>query len=565
MTDVASTLVKHRRRLNEIVSVLVRHGLASWAARGQGIAAVAPIESMVHRAVSPEEAEATPGERLRHALTELGTTFIKFGQMLSLRPDIVGDDVARELAKLQATVPADPPGVGRATVEAQLGRPVSELFGSFEDEPFASGSVAQVHRAELVDGTALAVKVLHAGADSKVREDVELLRALAEYMEEEDPELAQLRPTVVVSEFAAMMDAAVDLRQELSNLQRFQANFADEADVVIPTPYPDLSGQMVLTMAMISGFPFTDRASIEAAGWEVDELVNRAADIYLEMIFRDGLYHADPHPGNFLLPDGDHMAILDFGDVGRLTSQRRRQLENLVIAVGTRDDDSVVDVIVEMTTPPPGVNMAELRASIELWLDRYLLADLSHLDISGILVSGMAVLHKNKLVLPADLALFFKVLISLQGLGREVGAEVRVTELLRPYVTRMLAERFDPKRIARQLSRAFRNWDHFISGLPNDLQAVLDQVRTGNVGVDFRVHDADHAVDRVVDGLVTAASLMAGAQLISRRTSPMVGPFSVPGLVVAAVGLATWQRLIARRRSRTWLSRARSIAKITRH
>ena len=565
MTDVASTLVKHRRRLNEIVSVLVRHGLASWAARGQGIAAVAPIESMVHRAVSPEEAEATPGERLRHALTELGTTFIKFGQMLSLRPDIVGDDVAKELAKLQARVPADPPGVGRATVEAQLGRPVSELFGSFEDEPFASGSVAQVHRAALVDGTALAVKVLHAGADSKVREDVELLRALAEYMEEEDPELAQLRPTVVVSEFAAMMDAAVDLRQELSNLQRFQANFADEADVVIPTPYPDLSGQMVLTMAMISGFPFTDRASIEAAGWEVDELVHRAADIYLEMIFRDGLYHADPHPGNFLLPDGDHMAILDFGDVGRLTSQRRRQLENLVIAVGTRDDDSVVDVIVEMTTPPPGVDMAELRASIELWLDRYLLADLSHLDISSILVSGMAVLHKNKLVLPADLALFFKVLISLQGLGREVGAEVRVTELLRPYVTRMLAERFDPKRIARQLSRAFRNWDHFISGLPNDLQAVLDQVRTGDVGVDFRVHDADHAVDRVVDGLVTAASLMAGAQLISRRTSPMVGPFSVPGLVVAAVGLATWQRLIARRRSRTWLSRARSIAKITRH
>ena len=150
MTDVASTLVKHRRRLNEIVSVLVRHGLASWAARGQGIPAVAPIESIVHRAVSPEEAEATPGERLRHALTELGTTFIKFGQMLSLRPDIVGDDVAKELAKLQARVPADPPGVGRATVEAQLGRPVSELFGSFEDEPFASGSVAQVHRAALV-------------------------------------------------------------------------------------------------------------------------------------------------------------------------------------------------------------------------------------------------------------------------------------------------------------------------------------------------------------------------------------------------------------------------------
>jgi ubiquinone biosynthesis protein len=564
MTDVAGTLVKHRKRLNEVATVLVRHGLASWAARAQGIAAIGPVEALVHRVVAPEEAEATQAERLRSALTELGTSFIKFGQMLSLRPDLVGDDVARELTKLQAQVPADPPGVGQRTVEAQLGRPVSELFGSFEAEPFASGSVAQVHRAELVDGTPVAVKVLHAGADTNVRADLELLQALAEYLEQEDPELAQLRPTVIVSEFAAMMDAAVDLRQELYNLQRFQTNFADEPDVVIPTPYPELSGQRVLTMAMITGFPFTDRASVQASGWEPDALVDRAANVYLEMIFRDGIYHADPHPGNFLLPDGEHVAVLDFGDVGRLTSQRRRQLEDMVIAVGTRDVDSLVDVVVEMTTPPPAVDMAELRASIELWLDRYLLADLSRLDIGAILVSGMAVLHKNKLVLPADLALFFRTLINLQGIGREVGTEVRITELLRPYVTRMLAERFDPKRLARQLGRAFRNWDHFIAGLPNDLQAVLDQVRTGKVGVDFRVHDADQAVDRLVDGLVTAASLMAGAQLVSRRASPMVGPFSVPGLVVAGVGLVTWQRLIARRRSRTWLSRARSVAKIAR-
>ncbi len=323
-----------------------------------------------------------------------------------------------------------------------------------------------------------------------------------------------------------MMYAAVDLRQELANLQRFRANFADEPDVIIPKPYPELSGQKVLTMAMISGFPFTDRASVEAAGWDIDDLVKRAATVYLEMIFRDGLYHADPHPGNFLLPDGEHMAVLDFGDVGRLTSRRRRQLEDMVIAVGTRDIGSLVDVVVEMTTPPPDVDMAELRASLELWLDRYLLEDVSSLDVDAILVSGMEVLHRNKLILPADLALFFKVLISLQGLGREVGTEVQVAELLRPYVSRMLAERFDPKRIANQLARSFRKWDHLISGLPDDLRAILDQARTGKVGVDFRIHDADHAVDQLVDGLVTAASLLAGAQLVSRQTGrcwPVLG------------------------------------------
>jgi ubiquinone biosynthesis protein len=564
MTDVTGTLVKHRKRLNEIATVLVRHGLASWAARGQGLAGLEPVENLVHRVAAPEEAEATEGERLRGALTDLGTTFIKFGQMLSLRPDLVGEDTAEELSKLQATVPPDPPGVGQATVEAQLGKPVSELFGSFDAEPFASGSVAQVHRATLPEGTPLAVKVLHAGADTKVREDIELMRAIAEYVEEEDPELARLRPTVIVGEFNEMMDAAIDLRQELSNLQRFQANFANEPDVIIPTPYPDLSGDRVLTMALISGQPFSDRASVEAAGWDVDTLVHRTAEVYLEMIFRDGLYHADPHPGNFLLPDSTHFAILDFGDVGRVTSARKRQLEDMVIAVGTRDVDSLVDVVIEMTTPPPGVDIGQLRSSIELWLDRYLLVGVGRLDINAIVTHGMEILHRNKLVLPADLSLLFRVLIDLQGLGRAVGTDVRVTELLQPYISQMMVDRYNPKRLARQAGRSLRGWEHFISGLPEQLQSILDQVRTGNAAVDFRVHDADHAVDRLVDGLVTAASVVAGAELISRRASPMVGPFSVPGLVVAGVGVLTWQRLVARRGSRSWVSRVAGLINATR-
>ncbi len=402
MPQFAGTLVKHRKRLNEVASVFARHGLAAWAARGSAIVDFAPVENLVHRLAAPEEAEASDGQRLCGALTELGPTFVKFGQMLSLRPDLVGADMAGALSKLQASVAADPPGVAQRTVEAQLGRPVSELFASFDPEPFASGSVGQVHQAALIDGTPVAVKVLHDGAEGKVGEDLELMRAVAEYLQAEDPEVAQFRPTVLVAEFAAMMDAAIDLRQELSNLQRFRQNFSLEPDVVIPAPYPELSGARMLTMAMIAGRPFTDRANVEAAGWDVETLVHRAAIVYLEMIFRDGLYHADPHPGNFRLPDADHLAILDFGDVGRVTSQRRGQLERMVIAVGTRDVGSLVDVVVEMTTPPPGTDLAELRASVELWLYRYLLVGLGQLDMNAIVTTGMELLHQNKLRLPAD-------------------------------------------------------------------------------------------------------------------------------------------------------------------
>ena len=565
MTEVTGTLLKHRKRLNEIAGALARHGLAAWAARGSGIAGFAPIENFVHRVVSEEDISASDGERLRGALAELGTTAVKFGQMLSLRPDLVGQDVADELSLLQAEVPADAPGVAVRTVEAQLGKPVAELYRSFDREPFASGSVAQVHKATLSDGTPVAVKVLHDGADAKVREDLELLEALAEFLESEDAEIARLRPTIIVAEFAGMMEAAIDLRQELTNLQRFRLNFAREPDVVIPEPYPECSGEKVLTMAMLVGHPFTDRASVQAAGWEVEVLVRRAAEVYLEMIFRDGLYHADPHPGNFLLPDSQHLAILDFGDVGRLTTQRRGQLESLVIAVGTRDVDALVDIVVELTTPPPDIDMRALRSAIETWLNRYLLSGVGQLDMNGIIESGMQLLHTHRLVVPADLALLLRVLLRLQGLGRGVQTEVRVTELVEPYVHQIMAMRFDPRRVARQVGRAVRSWDHLISGLPDDIRAILEQIRTGRVGVDFRIHDADHAVDRLVDGLVIAASMMAGAQLISRRTAPLAGPFSIPGLLAAGAGVITWQRLITRRKPRdTLVTRVRKALDVAR-
>ena len=230
---------------------------------------------------------------------------------------------------------------------------MSVLYGSFDPEPLASGSVAQVHRATLHDGAAVAVKVLHDGVEHRVLEDLELMEAIAAFLEHEDPGFAQLRPTVIVGEFSQMLHDAIDLSQELRNLQRFTMNFADEPDIVIPTPYPELSRRRVLTMSLISGAPFTDRASVEATGWDIEALVHRAANIYLEMIFRDSLYHADPQPGNLLLPDGSHLAILDFGDVGRISGMRKRQLEDLVIAAGTHDLDGFIDVIVEITTPPP--------------------------------------------------------------------------------------------------------------------------------------------------------------------------------------------------------------------
>ncbi|HVN51943.1 MAG TPA: AarF/UbiB family protein [Acidimicrobiales bacterium] len=565
MDDVTDALVRHHDRLGQVARVLSHYGFSAWVAKGSKLVELGPIQRLTERTLTPADLDASAGERLRGALTELGTTWIKLGQTLSLRPDVVGADVARELGQLRADVPADAEGVAVQRVEAELGAPVGELFRSFEPQPFASGSVAQVHRAELEDGRRVAVKVLHQGVETTVLKDLELMQALAAYLEREDPELAQLRPTVLVDEFATMMRSAISLREELSNLQRFRENFADESDVVIPEPFPDLSTPHVLTMELISGATMTDRASVEATGWDVDQLVRRAANVYLEMIFRDGLYHADPHPGNFLLPDGQHLALLDFGDVGRITSQRRLQLETMIIAVAAHDSDALIDVILDLTTPPPGVDVAALRAGIETWLNRYFLIGVGQLDMEGIISSGMELLHRYQLVLPADMALLFRVLIDLQGLGRGVGTEVRVTELLEPYLHRIILDRYNPVRVAHAVARSLRRWEHLIGGLPGVAEAVLEQVRSGTLAIDLRIHDADHAVDSLVDGLVASASLLAGAELISRRTGPSVAGLSVPGMAAAGAGVLSWQRLILRRRPRkSWVTRVREIADLRR-
>ena len=566
MPGLPAALMRHRARLDEIAGVFAKYGFAAWVQRGSGLVSTRVMQGLVDRHVDPEIVSMSDGERLRRALTELGTTWVKFGQMLSLRADVVGDDVAAELARLQATVAPDPAGVAQALVERELGAAVSNFFGSFDPEPMASGSVAQVHRATLPDGTAVAVKVLHDGVEHRVLADLELMEGIAAYLENEDPGIAQLRPVVIVSEFSQMLHDAIDLSQELQNLQRFTLNFADEPDIVIPRPYPERSRRRVLTMSLISGAPFADRASVEATGWDVDTLVRRAAEIYLEMIFRDSLYHADPQPGNLLIPDGTHIAILDFGDVGRISSLRRRQLEDLVIAAGTNDIDGFIDVVVEITTPPPTVDMNRLRSQIDVWLNHYLLIGVGHLDMAAIINTGMELLHENGLVLPADLSLVFRVMLQLQGLGRGLDTDVRVTELLQPYLKTLLAERFDPRRLARHAGRTIRGWDHLAASLPGDIEEILQQIRAGRLAIDFRVHDADGAVDHLVDGLVAAASMLASAQLFSRRTGPNVGPISMPGLVAAGVGVLTWQRLVRRRREhKTWVSRARELTELRRH
>jgi ubiquinone biosynthesis protein len=557
--DLAGVLFRHRERLNEIGNVLSRYGFARLAAHAAEAGAAGIAGRLLTRAADPELASMSAGQRLRGALAELGTTWIKLGQMLSLRRDLVGPDVAAELAQLQADVPADPPGSAEQTIRTDLGRDVSEAFSSFEVAPMASASVAQAHRATLPDDTSVVVKVVHSGARARVLDDL-LMRALAGYVESYDENLAAYSPTVVVAEFDTMMRAAVDLRQELANLQQFTANFADESDILIPTPYADLCGPDMLTMSLVTGQKLTGPDSVTATGWDVDDLVRRVSNVYLEMVFRDGIYHADPHPGNFLLPDGQHLAILDFGDVGRLTGARKAQLEDLLLAVGSRDVDELTDIVIDITHAPADLDVDRLNGQIGTWLNRYLGGSIADLDMIGATNPGMQILHSNRLTFPGDLALLFRVLVRLQGVGGALGAQVSLTELLQPYLRKMAADRLDPRTIGRRAVRTLRGWQRIVADETGTIRPLLQHLKDGTVRVELEIHDADGVADRLTDGLLGSASLLASAQLLSRGTGPRIGPVSAPGAIALAVGVLTWRRLVRGRVScQSPLSRAQQL------
>lgn len=311
---------KNSRRFNEIVGTFLKYGLANW------IKEQYPdfVKNLFRTTEGIELRELSEGVRLRMALTELGPTFIKLGQVLSTRIDLVGPEVADELAELQSGTPPDPPDVVLATIEGELGKPIEELFAEFNAQALASASIGQVHLATLPDGQEVVIKVQHAGIEQNIIADLDILQNLAKLAEQYDPGLRYYQPQATVAEFRKSLLNELDYHRELSNMQRFSANFAHDPQIHIPIVYPEWSSSRVLTMEKLTGYSVAKTERLKADGIDGKTLVHMGANAFIDMIFRDRFYHADPHPGNlWVLPPGDILGILDCGMVGRL--DRRTQ------------------------------------------------------------------------------------------------------------------------------------------------------------------------------------------------------------------------------------------------
>lgn len=553
MSLFSSEFGRDAQRAREILEVFARYGIAERTARHADDAGAGASDL---GSVHPELLTMSSGERLCSAFVELGTSWIKLGQSLSMRADLVGADIAHALEGLQTSVPTDAPGLARARVESDFGKPIDQLFSVFEDEAFASGSVAQAHRAVLLDGTEVVVKVLHDGTAERVARDLSLMRRLADFAERVDPEVARYRPSVIVAQFAAMMRQAVDLRNELHHMRRLAVALADQTWLAVPASYPELSSSGVLTMERMPGKPIRTPEDVAGAGWSMNEMNRMVTRAWLSMIFDHGFYHADPHPGNFLIADSEHLALLDFGDVGFLSGPRRDDVARLLLAVTTRDVAGLTDVILQICEPARTVDTHALEGAIDEWLALYLPvgASTSERDLNAATSAGMQMLHQFELSFPGDLAMLLRVMARLEGFGKQLGSDVTLDDELAPFIKEFMSREYDRTHLAQRAARAMMGFRQVARDLPRDLVGILQDVRSGKARIEMNLRDADQMADKLVDGLMAAAALLAAGQLLSRETPPTVKGVSLLGVAAAGFSAATWSRLAARRAGHQSLS-----------
>lgn len=532
-------LYRNINRWAEILSILSKYGLAEWLSRFDLFFARELLASRraSHIAALPFE------ERIRLALSELGPTTIKLGQILSTRSDLVGVELAAELETLQSNAPATPFDQISETIIAELGGPIEDFFDDFEEEPFGSASIGQVHRACLKTGEKVVVKVQHPGIARKMRIDLDILVGMAQ-LAERVPELQIYRPQASAEEFQRVLLKELDFGSEARNMAEFSRNFKEDPSVKIPCCYHALSTGKVLTMEYIDGIPLAGKQKLIDAGCDLDLLARRGAKLYMDMIFEFGVYHADPHPGNIIILEDSVIGLIDFGMVGRLDEQLHEQFEEIMMAIGDQDSIQILNLITRITETPGTIDVDRLRADISEFLAHYTGVNVEKLDLGSALNDFITMVRRHHILLPSPISLLLKVLIMLDGTAKRLSPQFSLAEVMLPYQRQMIWHRFSPHRQLKRFRRFRSEVGYLVEILPRGLVDIVKRMQTGTFDIHLIHKGLEPSVNRLVFGMLTSAMFLGSSVMLSFKVPPVVQGLSVLGFIGGVVSIVLGIRLI---------------------
>lgn len=524
-------LYRHVGRWSEIIAVLSKYGLADWLSQFDLEFTKGLLKARDGEVLARLSREA----RIRMVLTELGPTFIKLGQILSTRPDLIGVDLANELQGLLVNVPPDAPEIVRAAIESELGQPIAELFAEFNDVAVASASIGQVHRARLLTGQRVGVKVQRAGIDEKVRVDMDILTGLAQ-LAEALPELANYRPKATLAEFQRMLRRELDFGREERNILQFGRDYAETPGVRIPGVYSELCTPKVLTMDWLEGVSLCQPERLRALDLDLDDIAHRGANLYLEMIFTHGVYHADPHPGNILVLEDGTIGLLDFGMVGRIDEPLREQIEEMLMALAGQDTEQLTRVIMETGETPPDLDETALRGEVAEFVAHYASQPLAEFNLSGALTEMIEIIRRFRIMLPSAIAMLLKTLILLEGTGRVIQPRFSLLDAMGPYQRKALLRRLSPRRRLRKMRRIAGDMERLVEIFPRRMIDILAQIQSGKFDMHLDHRGLEPSVNRLVLGLLTSSLFVGSSLMLSQKVWPLIYLFDGQISVLGALG-----------------------------
>ena len=556
---VVGRTYRNLNRYRQILAILFKYGFGDLLERLKIEQYIEVGLQLISRNKRDRLAKLSRAERVRMAFEELGPTYVKLGQILSTRPDLVPVDFTREFSKLQDEVPSFAFNEVSKIIETELGSSPQELFEFIDETPFASASIGQVHRAGLEDGETVAVKVQRPGIKRTIEVDLEIMLHLATLMERNIKEMALFRPVKIVEEFARTLEKEIDYTIEAASMERIARYFLDDPTIYIPRVYRDTTTERVITMELVDGIKVSEIERLEEAGLDRKIITARGADFYLKQVFHYGFFHADPHPGNiFILPD-NVICLLDFGMTGSVDRQTREDFVDLIDSVVHRRELRATQVLLKLTSWDDEPDIRMLEKDVADFMGQHLYKPLEDIEIGKLLNHLLAMASRHRLMIPPDIFFMMKVLTTVEGVALVLDPHFDMIKQAAPFIERVKLARFYPRRIADDMMTLGSEMLQFIQQFPKDMLEITRLIRQKRIsfkmehkGLENMLATHDQISNRISFSIIIASLIIGSALIVISETPPLFYGISLIGIILfsGAAIMGIWLLIAILRKGR---------------
>jgi ubiquinone biosynthesis protein len=525
------------RRYEHVIGVLIKYGFEDIIANSAlaKFKKAAKMLTPVHQGVSGME--FTTYERIRMVCEELGPTYIKFAQIASNRPDLLPDELLLELEKFQDHAVPVPADAVIKVIEEELGQPVDQLFERFDAKPLASASMAQVHRARLIGGKEVVLKVQRPGIDLTIEEDIAVLKGLARMAERYMPQLGSFQPVELVKMFERSVRKELKFTMEMANVRRFERNFAGNPDIYVPSVYPEYTTDRVLCMEYIEGLKITDLRALAKIDMTGPELATKGIGLYFQQVFDYGFFHADPHPGNIFVLRDKRICFIDYGMMGTIIDSDKELLADLLLSVHEKDVEAMKKALKRFSWSAESINEKNLEYDIIEFFENYSSVTVDEVQGEEVMAALNSLFFDYKIKIPSNLLLLMKALVIIEGVGLTLNPKYNIIGNITPFVQRLLARKYTPEKLSKLLGRSLRNIYTLAATFPEDAREIIKKIRRGKLHIEFEhkgieplLNKMETISNRIAFTLLLVALLVSSALIVVADVPPKYHGMPVVGL-----------------------------------